>query len=342
MTTVIELDGSHGEGGGQILRTALGLSMVTGTPFRIASIRAGRTRPGLLRQHLAAVRAAALVADATITGDELGSTSLTFRPRAIVGGRHEIAVGSAGSTTLVLQAVLPALLSAPAASELVIEGGTHAQSAPSFDFLSRSFLPLLARMGGKVELTLDRLGFYPAGGGRIRVRVEPSTLSPLELIDRGAHVATRGTCVVASIPRSVAEREAAVLVEKLGLAPEAVEITTTRASPGPGNAVTVEVEHAHVTESFVAYGARGVTAEAVASSVAREARAYLAHDAPVGPHLADQLLLLLALARGGRFRTSEPTEHTRTHRAIIEQFLDVAVVLHARDDGTHDVSVTPR
>lgn len=339
---MIELDGSHGEGGGQILRTALGLSMVTGAPFRIAAIRAGRARPGLLRQHLAAVRAAALVADATITGDELGSSTLSFRPKAIVGGRHEIAVGSAGSTSLVLQAVLPALLAADVSTELVIEGGTHAESAPSFDFLARSFVPLLAKMGGHVELVLERPGFYPAGGGRIRVRVTPSKLSPLELVTRGAHVATTAACVVASIPRSVAEREAAVLATELSLDPSAIAITTTRASPGPGNAVTVEIAHEHVTETFVAYGKRGVAAEAVAMLAASHARAYRAHDAPVGPHLADQLLLLFALARGGVFRTTEPTEHTRTHRAIVERFLDVSVHLRPRADGTHEISVTPR
>jgi RNA 3'-terminal phosphate cyclase (ATP) len=331
---MLYIDGSFGEGGGQVLRTALGLSLATGTPFRIDNIRAGRGRPGLLRQHLTAVRTAATVGRAEVVGDTLGSRALTFVPRALVAGDHHASIGSAGSAMLVVQAVLPALLAADAPSRLVVEGGTHNPSAPPFDFVARTFLPILARMGASVRVTLDRPGFYPAGGGRVLVEVAPAKLAPLELVERGAVRAIRARAVVSAVPTSVAHRELRVLAERFGLDREALICEDVPRPVGPGNVVFVEVECEHVTEVFTAFGQKGVTSEDVARAVGDEAQAWIDTGMPVGEHLADQLLIPLALARGGRFRTGPVTLHTTTNAEIIGRFLDVRFSFDATEVGT--------
>src|SRR5262249_47279895 len=176
LVTMISIDGSFGEGGGQILRTALGLSLFTGQPFRIDKIRAGRKNPGLLRQHLTAVKAAAKIGQAEVTGVNIRSTQLTFSPGPVAAGDYQVAVGTAGSATLVLQSVLPALLISDdqdRQTRLTLEGGTHNPFAPPFDFLAKAFLPLLERMGARIEVRLERYGFYPAGGGRFGMPIEP-------------------------------------------------------------------------------------------------------------------------------------------------------------------------
>jgi RNA 3'-terminal phosphate cyclase (ATP) len=332
---MLVLDGSEGEGGGQILRSALALSLVTGTPFRIENIRAGRARPGLMRQHLTAVEAAAAVSEARVDGAAVGSRSLGFSPGRVRGGERLFSVGTAGSTTLVLQTVLPALVTAPEPSALVLEGGTHNPTSPPFDFLARAFLPLVRRMGPNVEAVLERAGFYPAGGGRLRVAVTPSPkLAPLALHERGALRARRARAVVANLPGAIAERELRTLAERLGWESSAYAVEERADSPGPGNVVIVEVESEQVTEVFTGFGAKNVRAEAVARAAADEALAYLASDAPVGQHLADQLVLLLALAGEGSFRTMTPTGHTRTQLSVIARFLGPVVAAVEEPSGT--------
>ena len=338
------IDGSEGEGGGQILRTALSLSMVTGRPFRIEQVRAKRSRPGLLRQHLTAVRAAAAVSGAEVSGDELGSRVLTFAPGAVRGGSHEFRIGSAGSATLVLQTVLPALLlRATGPSSLLLEGGTHNPLAPSADFLDLAFLPLLRRMGARVQATLGRHGFYPAGGGQLRVEIEPvPALSPLRLPERGAQLERHATVLLASLPFDIARRELAVMGARLGLGPDECRPRMIQDPLGPGNVVQVMVASEHVTELFSACGEKGLPAEEVAERVAGEAAEYLASDVPVGRHLADQLLLPMALAGGGSFRTLSPTQHTRTQATMITRFLDVKVRIEpvAPNEFTVEVSAS--
>jgi len=323
---MIALDGSEGEGGGQILRSALALSLVTGTPFRIDNIRAGRLRPGLMRQHLTAVEAAAAVGGARITGAAVGSRGLTFTPGAVKAGTYAFSVGTAGSATLVLQTVLPALLTAGGPSSLALEGGTHNPASPPFDFLAKAFLPIVHGMGARVEAALERPGFYPAGGGRFRVTVAPArALAPLVLEQRGAIVARRVRAVVANLPRAVGERELGRFTARTHWDASAVALEVVRDPVGPGNALMAEIECEHVTEVFTAFGEKQVRAETVADRCADEVLAYLAADAPVGPHLADQLVLLLALAGGGVFRTTAPTRHTRTQLEIIGRFLGPVV-----------------
>lgn len=321
---MIIIDGSQGEGGGQILRSALALSLVTGKPFRIEKIRARRQKPGLMRQHLTAVNAAVEVGAAQVAGNAIGSTALSFAPTALRSGRYHFAVGTAGSCTLVLQTVLPALILADGVSELLLEGGTHNPAAPPFDFLAGAFLPLLNRMGPHVAAALDRPGYFPAGGGRMRVKVKPAArLIPLELPERGALLGQRARATVARLPLSIAERELAVVRDQLHWSPADLEARETPDSSGPGNVLVLTATSEHVTEVFTAFGEQGVSAETVAGRAVKEVREYLAAEVPVGSHLADQLLLPLALAGGGIFRTLAPTPHTMTNIEVLRLFLDV-------------------
>lgn len=338
---MIHIDGSRGEGGGQVLRTALGLSLVTGQAFRIEHIRGGREKPGLLRQHLTCVQAAAALGGASVEGDALGSQALTFRPTALRAGHFEFAIGSAGSTTLVLQALLPALLRAPGPTTLAIEGGTHNRQAPPFEFLERSLVPLLERLGAQLEVALLRPGFEPAGGGRLEVKVTPRPLRPLELVTRGALLRREARAVVSAVPLKVAQRELAVVREELEFTDDELKAEVV-ASPGPGNALTLSLAYETVTDTFVGLGARGITAEKVARRACGEVRRSLRTDAPVGLHLADQLLVPLALAGGGLFRTVEPTPHTRTQLELLPWFLPVSLVAAPESTGeTWRVTVAP-
>lgn len=320
---MITIDGAQGEGGGQVLRSSLALSLITGKPFVITSIRAGRKKPGLMRQHLTAVQAAARVGNAHVRGAELRSTELTFEPGPIQAGTYHFAVGTAGSATLVLQTVLPALLCAEARSELRLEGGTHNPWAPPFDFLDRAFLPLVNRMGPTIAAELVRPGFFPAGGGELRVVIEPGALQPVELLERGKLRRLHATAKLAHLARHVAERELRVIGDKLGLSKKDLQLEDVEGSRGPGNIVTITVESEHVTEVFTGFGEKHVAAEAVADRAVQPVRRYLKKDVPVGEYLTDQLLIPLALAGGGAFRTLGLSRHAQTNIAVIETFLDV-------------------
>ncbi len=317
----VELDGSRGEGGGQILRTALTLSMTSGRAFRMKNIRSKRKKPGLMRQHLTCVLAAQRVCGARVEGAELRSGELTFEPGPICGGDYRFAIGSAGSTTLVLQTLLPALLLAGDASSVEIEGGTHNEMAPSADFLERSYLPVLRRMGARVEFELVRHGFFPAGGGCVRARVQPcGGLTPIELIERGEIESTRGTAMVAGLSGEIALRELAVLKKKLTLSDDTVEIRQLDDELGPGNVVSVEVEARGLRSVFTGFGRRGRSAESVASGVVDEVREYLGYGAAVEKHLADQLLVPMAIARGGVFSTGPLSMHSVTNIETVSAF----------------------
>jgi RNA 3'-terminal phosphate cyclase (ATP) len=324
---MLTIDGSQGEGGGQILRSSLALSLVTGKPFRIHSIRSRRRRPGLMRQHLTAVQAAARVGAAEVEGDHPGSLQLSFAPKTIHPGHYHFSVGTAGSCTLVLQTVLPALCLAAGASNIVLEGGTHNPFAPPFDFIARAFLPLVTRMGPKVTAILKNPGFYPAGGGRFVVHIEPaSCFKPIDLLHRGDLLAYRACATVARLPRHIAEREIRTIGNMLGWGDEYLCIEEIAESQGPGNILSIEVASENITEIFTGFGERKVTAEKVARQAGRQVMEYLAAGVPVGPHLADQLLLPMALAGGGSVRTMAPTLHTTTNIEVIKTFLGIKIV----------------
>jgi RNA 3'-terminal phosphate cyclase (ATP) len=338
---MITIDGSKGEGGGQVLRTALALSLATGQPFRIENIRSGREKPGLLRQHLTAVHAAEAVGSAQVDGHTLGSREITFVPGAVRAGDYRFAVGTAGSATLVLQTVLPPLLLASGDSTLALEGGTHNPWAPPFDFLQRVFLPLVNRLGPRVEASLTRPGFYPAGGGAFSIGIRGcASLSRLDLLERGAVVGRRATALLANLSPRIAERELKKALHGLNWSADCGHVTTFDASPGPGNVLLVEVESDHVTEMTVGFGEIGVTSEAVAAQAVGDMRRYLAAGVPVGSHLADQLLTVLAVGGGGSFRTMTLSRHALTNIEVIQQFLAVRidVTREERDVVRVDVS----
>jgi RNA 3'-terminal phosphate cyclase (ATP) len=349
---MIELDGSLGEGGGQILRTALALSLITGKAFRLKNIRAKRPKPGLMRQHLACVHAAVAVgggADKTLAVNQdgqavqIGETTLTFTPDKINAGDYEFAIGSAGSCMLVLQTVLWPLLMADQPSQLVLRGGTHNPLAPSLSFL-QSAAPYFSGDGQALFTTeLRRHGFYPAGGGEVRVKVCPPAkgMVPLQLVQRGHLLQAYAECLHAGVPKGVAERELLVLQNALGWKDAQMHNRALRSNEGPGNALLVTLRYEHITEVFAAYGEKGVSAEQVAKSVVQEVRTYQAHTAPVGPHLADQLMIPLALAAvygdktlgTGQYFATELTPHAHTNAQVIAQFLAGSFVFQAVDGG---------
>jgi RNA 3'-terminal phosphate cyclase (ATP) len=330
---MIRIDGASGEGGGQMLRTALSLALVTGKPFRIENIRARREKPGLLRQHLTAVLAAAEVGSAKTDGAALGSKTLEFVPGKIRPGNYRFAVGTAGSSTLVFQTILPALMTASGPSRLTLEGGTHNTQAPPYDFLQKTFLPVLSRMGPKVTVNLERYGFYPAGGGRIVAEIEPcEKLSPVVLTVRGAMAYRRVVAIVANLARSIAQRELDTASHHLNWPADMLEILETKDSPGPGNVVMIEIGDGAFTEVFTGFGRLGASAEKVASEAAGEARAYLASHAVADEHLADQLLLPVALAGAGAFTATKLSLHARTNIEVISLFLPVQFDTENGDD----------
>jgi RNA 3'-terminal phosphate cyclase (ATP) len=350
MTSEIHINGAQGEGGGQIVRSSLALAVVTGRTVAIDNIRAGRKKPGLMRQHLTAVKAAAEICGGTVSGAEIGSTALRFEPQPAQAGKYRFSVGTAGSATLVLQTVLPALLIADGPSELILEGGTHNQWAPPFDFLQQAFLPLINKMGPRVLTTIERHGFYPAGGGRFCVTIEPSpSLKGFDLLKRGPITLRSARALVANLPLHIAEREVKTLLRKMTW-DESCGAALPVEAHGPGNVAFLEIGSDQVTEVFTGFGRTGVKAERVADEAIDQARDYLQTDVPIGPYLADQLLLPLGISawqqpssqrpRGGSFRTLPLTRHSTTHIEILRQFLGIEI--HAEATGnTCLVSLQP-
>ena len=323
---LIELDGATGEGGGQILRSALTLSMITGQPFRITNIRANRSKPGLMRQHLVAVQSAAQISDAVVTHAEVGSTELTFSPGRVKAGDYQFAIGTAGSCTLVLQTLLLALMHADGRSTVRITGGTHNGMAPPAHFLQRAYSRMLKAMGAVVDVELVRAGFYPAGGGVMIATVAPcAQLKQISVMEPGKRVAGFAEALIAGIPLAVATRELDVVGVGMGWNEQQLLVRGLPGDQGPGNALLITLESEHVTEVFTALGEKAVRAESVAKSALNEARRYIASGAAVGEHLADQLLLPMALAGGGSFTADVVSQHALTNAEVISRFLPVRI-----------------
>lgn len=314
------IDGSQGEGGGQILRSALTLSMLLQRPFELYNIRAGRAKPGLLRQHLTCVQAAARICQAHVIGDSLGSNRLSFTPGPVRAGQYDFAIGSAGSTSLVLQTILLPLASAHGTSQVRVQGGTHNGQAPSTDFLQRSFLPLLARMGLKTQLTLQQYGFYPAGGGEVCLTIEPNQQwLPLTLLEPIAVATANWTVIAAEVPTKVRNRLAQFAIGALKI--PCNELQRDVSSQGPGILLQGSAAQGDDFEVlFEQVGVRGVSASQVANTVASAFQQWLDARVAIDEHLADQLLLPLALSGSGCFTTTAPSQHCLSNIEVIRQF----------------------
>lgn len=332
---MITIDGSAGEGGGQVLRNACALSLVTGEAFRIHAIRGGREKPGLMRQHLTAIEAACTIGGAECEGLAIGSAEIVFRPGTVRAGDYRFAVGTAGSTGLVLQTVLMPLLLADAPSRLVLEGGTHNMMAPPFEFLERSFLPIVDRIGPTVEARLIRHGFYPRGGGRVEVEIAPAPLRRLECLDRGPRRHVSASAMIAGLPFDIADRELKTAHKYLPWPEDAFVARELPEELGPGNVLMLEAAFDHVTEIVTGFGKLGVSAESLAKTAAQRMAGYLASTAFAGPYLADQLLLPFALAGGGAFTTVKPSRHARTAADIIALFTGRRFAFDQQDSGVH-------
>lgn len=339
---MITIDGSMGEGGGQVVRSSVALSAITGTPVRITNIRAGRKKPGLMRQHLTSVLAASEVCGGKVTGAELGSREVSFYPGSVRAGEYEFSIGTAGSTGLVFQTVLPILLQAGEPSRVTLKGGTHNSSAPPFDFLVECFFPALRKIGHKVEAKLIRHGFYPAGGGEVVIDITPAEeTSELVLMDRGAEVSRTISAILSNLRRDIAERELEVAGEALNI-PKADREIAFCESNGPGNVVYGRLVFEHLTSLHAQFGERGVTAEQVGKRLADSMQAFLAADVAVDEHLADQLLLPMALAKGGQFSTSNPSLHSTTNAEAIGMFLGRVPQFSGDEDGRFVCTVEGR
>lgn len=322
----LNIDGAMGEGGGQLLRSALALSICSQRPFRMRNLRAARQRPGLQPQHLVAVQAAASICRASVEGMSLGSQNLLFEPARVIPGEYEFDIGTAGSTGLVLQTLLPALVTAKHPSQVTLRGGTHNPNAPCYEFLAGSFIPMLQEMGADVRIHLRRSGYYPRGGGEIHVDIQPvRRWQHLVLVKRGELLNRQVLATIAHLPRHIAERELQVLGDALGLSQAQMHLHEDREAYGPGNVVSVCLQYDKVKSVFSGFGRKGVPAERVAGELAARVQAYLDSEAPVEPYLADQLLIYLALSDGGKFLTLKATQHLLSNAAIIEMFLPVRI-----------------
>jgi len=324
---MIEIDGAHGEGGGQLVRTAVALSALTGTPLALRNVRAGRSRPGLAPQHLAAVRAVAALCDARCEGLALRAGAFTFEPRARpAGGELRADVGTAGSVTLVLQALLPVLLAARAPSRVVVTGGTDVRQAPTWDYFCEVLLRVLARMGLRVRATLERRGYYPRGGGEVVLEVEPGVPAPLEMRERPASWRIAGEAHVAHLPLSIAERMRDAALEHVGSAQLVARVLGPGEALGTGGAVTLWAEGDAGVLGAARVAERGVRAETLGAAAGRELAAELASGANLDVHAADQVLVYLALApTGSSFAVREVSSHARTTIWLLEQFLDARI-----------------
>lgn len=296
-----------------------------------------------MRQHLTAVQAATVISGAKVEGAFVGSTELKFAPNAIQGGEYRFSIGTAGSCTLVLQTILPAILMASQDSHIMLSGGTHNSMSPPFHFLERAFVPLLVRMGVKVELQLNRFGFYPAGGGEITMRIKGShRLTPLHLESRGNRINAYAESFFAGLPAHVAERELAVVKRRMAWSDDQLLLRGLDRHQGPGNVLLITLEYEQVTEVFTGFGEKGISTETVANGVVKGARNYMACEATVCDFLADQLLLPMALAGGGSFIATDWSPHAVTNAEVIRRFLPVDIQTEQTASGDVRVKLTPK
>jgi RNA 3'-terminal phosphate cyclase (ATP) len=342
--SLVELDGSEGEGGGQILRSALTLSILTGRPFKLVNIRANRSKPGLQPQHLMCVRAAGTISGATYKGAATGSSVLYFEPGAAKPGKYAFTIGTAGATSLVLHTVyLPLSLRGSAVSEVTVTGGTHNQHAPCYHFLETTWAVYLRRMGIEIQTEMIRPGFYPRGGGEVRAVIHPcSRVNSLNLLTCPELTTAGGFSAYAGLPESVGRKQARRLAVRLKSEGVESHIPTEEwEAANPGSVAAVIFRQAPVPALFFGLGERGKPAESVADDAADEAIRFRDAKCPVDPHSADQLLLPLAFCpEASEYRTSEVTRHLTTNIATVRKFVDRVIELEGEEGQPGTVRVS--
>lgn len=342
---MIEIDGSFGAGGGQILRTGIALSAIIRTPMRIKNIRAKRPKPGLRHQHLAGVKAAAKLSKAKVKGDFLGSTELIFEPAGVLTQDLTVDVadekGSAGAVTLVAQTVLPIMLFGDKPCQAVLRGGTHVPFSPVYEYMERVLLPFLARLGFKAEAKINAYGFYPVGEGEVVVKTEPvkkENLKGLEVQAKGDLKALRIVSCVANLPVAIAKRQAERMKTRLGKEPESIEIIEVK-SRCPGTYLFLEVVYEQAVAGFSALGRKGKRAEEVADEVYELFQRHHRVDAALDPNLADQIVPFLGLSkRHFHFTTTKVSDHLLTNVEVIKRFIpELKIELKVKDDGAGEI-----
>lgn len=337
---MIDIDGSYREGGGQILRTALSLSCLFRKPFRIFNLRKGRKKPGLMPQHLTCVRAAQLFSGAEVKGDSIGSTELIFSPGEVKGGNYVFDIGTAGSTSLVLQTLIPALIFSEGKTTITLKGGTHVPFSPSYHYLAEVFVAFMKVLGMGMHLSIEFYGFYPTGGGRVRAEIFPAKmLKPFKAVERGEILKLTGYSGVGNLPLSIAERQKNALTEKIDSQkilpvqplpkggqggfesyPPDIELLNIP-TPGQGTFVFLKSKSEHSIAGFTSLGARGKKAEAVGEEAAQEFLDYYSTGAALDPHMSDQIVLYLSICKEESvFTSSRITEHLMTNLWVIQQF----------------------
>jgi RNA 3'-phosphate cyclase len=343
---MIELDGSEGEGGGQILRSALALAILTGRPFKLINIRANRSKPGLQPQHLMCVRAADTISNGNYKGGSVGSAVLYFEPGPVKPGKYTFSIGTAGATSLVLHTIyLPLALRCDQPSEIIIAGGTHNQHAPCYHFLETTWAAYMRRLGITIELEMIRPGFYPRGGGEIRAIIHPaSRMNGLTLTSCPELTTAGGFSAYAGLPESVGRKQARRLSARLKSQGVESHIPMEEwEAANPGTVAAIIFRQAPVPPLFFGLGERGKPAEAVADEAADEAIAFRATKCPVDPHSADQLLLPLAFSQdASEFRTSEITRHLTTNIETVRKFVDRTIEVDGEEREPGTVRVAAR
>lgn len=344
----LRIDGNYGEGGGQVLRTALSLSSILNKPIQVYNIRKGRKIPGLQPQHLTCVRACRMISSADVSGDELGSQQIEFAPEKLSGDSFEFDVsekkGSAGSVSLIIQSLLLPLIFAPRSSSVTLLGGTHVPWSPPYHYLNGVFLPTIARMGCRIKLNLKDWGWYPRGGGKLNARIDPvKELTPLNLTNRGELKSLRGISAVSNLPLSIAERQRDQGLKTLKRAGIDARIDLLNApSPGKGTILFLLAEFEQTLAGFGALGALRKRAEQVAEEACREFLEFHRSSAAIDHRLADQLIPYLARASGeSTFTTSKISSHLLTNIWVVQQFLPVKVMVEGEKGKAGKVTVIP-
>jgi RNA 3'-phosphate cyclase len=321
---MIEVDGSYGEGGGQIIRTAVSLSALTGKPVKITNIRANRQPSGLKAQHLTGVKAVADICNAKVTGTEIGSTELTFHPGEIKGGTYDWDIGTAGSISLVLQALMPALLFSKKEFSISITGGTNVKTSPPIEYFQHIFCDYLLRIGANVKLETIRHGFYPKGGGRVKLRLQPSALKPIEILERGKFLKTDVWSIASKDLQNakVAERQVKGFKHEFGetkydkIHEDYVDTLST------GSSIHAHNHYENCKIGAEALGERGKKAEEVGSECAKKLKKEIGYDSTLDTHMLDQIIPYTAML-GGKFKFGEITSHAKTNMWVTEKFLPV-------------------